>query len=179
MLSINDIVIWANEKLLPLMPGLKTYGIAKSATKGETFMPYVDEKYIGIDDTHPAQLYHKQLTISSTSVPSSGYGDNEQDLQNTYGMAMVVFFDEKKQGFNADSLYTYIQASITGRLKATEAKSIRVSVTSVNLNDPQIWAQEYGTNQYKLFGTQRLIQVNYSVVMVYNKECITIPQCKN
>lgn len=179
MLSVSNIINWANEKLLPLMPGLKTYGIAKSAVKGDTFMPYADEKYIGIDDTFASQIYHKQLSISSASVPRSGFGDNDEDLQNTYGMAMIVFFDEKKQGFNADSLYTYIQASITGRLKSEGMRSVRVAVTSVNLNDGAVWAQEYGTNQYKLFGTQRLIQINYTIIMVFDKNCIAIPNCKN
>ena len=177
MLSINDITGWVNGKVGKFMPDLKTYGIAKAAVKGDNIAPYVDEKYIGIDDTFKAQAYHKQLTISSTNVPSSGYGDNEQSLQNTFGMALIIYFNEEKCGFSADKLYTFIQSAITGRLKSEGFKSVRIGVSSAILNDAQVWAQEYGATQYKLAGPQRLIQVNYTIVMVYDKECISIPQC--
>lgn len=177
MLSILDITGWVNGKLCKIMPGIKTYGIAKAAVKGDGIAPYTEEKYIGIDDVFKAQAYHKQLTISSATVPSSGYGDNEQSLQSTYSMALVVFFNEEKCGFSADKLYTFIQSAITGRLKSEGYKSVRISVSSAILNDAQVWAQEYGATQYKLAGPQRLIQVNYTIVMVYNPECITIPKC--
>lgn len=177
MLSILDITGWVNEKVCKIMPGVKTYGIAKAAVKGDSIAPYTDENYIGIDDTFKSQAYHKQLTISSANVQSSGYGDTEQSLQNTYGMALVVYFNEEKCGFSADKLYTFIQSEITGRLKSEGFKSVRVSVSSAILNDAQVWAQEYGATQYKLAGPQRLIQVNYTIVMVYNPECIAIPQC--
>lgn len=177
MLSINDITGWVNKKITAFMPGIKTYGIAKAAVKGDGIAPYAEEKYIGIDDTFKAQVYHKQLTISSTSVANSGYGDNEQSLQNTFNMALIVFFNEEKSGFTADKLYTFIQSAITGRLKSAGFKSVRISVSSAILNDPLVWAQEYGATQYKLAGPQRLIQVNYTIVMVYDKQCISIPQC--
>lgn len=179
MLSIIDIVDWSNEKIAPLIAGLKTYGIAKTAIKDTGLMPYIDEKYIGVDDTYEAQIYHKQLTINSTTIARSGYGDSDADLQNTYGMAMFVYFNEKKCGIRADELYTYIQSVITGVLKADGYKSIRVNVLNAILNDSQVWSQEYGKTPYRLAGPQRLVQINYTIVMVFEKSCITIPQCKN
>ena len=176
MLSILDITGWVNGKLCKFIPDIKTYGIAKAAVKGDGIAPYIDEKYIGVDDTFKAQAYHKQLAIASTNIPSSGYGDNEQSLQNTFSMALIIYFNEEKCG-SADKLYTFIQSEITGRLKSAGFKSVRVGVQSAILNDAQVWAQEYGATQYKLAGPQRLIQVNYTIVMVYDKECITIPQC--
>jgi hypothetical protein len=183
MLSVNDITTWSNDKVAPLIPGMKTYGIAKAAVKGDNIAPYIDGKhleiYAGIDDTYSAQMYHKQLSISSTTVSRSGYGDNEQSLQNTYQMALIVFYNEKNTGIPADQLYTFIQSIITGVLKAEGYKSVRVGVSSAILNDGQVWAQEYGQTPFKLSGPQRLIQINYSIVMVFDKHCITIPNCKN
>lgn len=178
MLSINDITKWANDKICQLLPDAKFYGIAKTARKDDNIMPYIDEKYIGIDDTFSGQLYHKLLNIASANVPASGYGDQDQNLQNTYGMAMIVYFSEGKCGA-ADRLYTFIQSAITGRLKSDGYRSIRVNVTSAVLNDAQVWAQEYGQSPFKLSGEQRLIQVNYNIVMVYDKQCISLPNCKN
>jgi len=179
MLSIVDIATWSNDKISPLIPGIKTYGVAKTAAKETGLMPYIDDKYIGIDDTYSAQLYHKQISIGSTVVARSGYGDSASDLQNTYNMAMFVYFNENKCGIKADELYTYIQSIITGVLKAEGYKLIRVNVLNAILNDQQVWAQEYGQAPYRLAGSQRLIQINYNIVAVFEPNCITIPNCKN
>lgn len=179
MLSINDITDWANEAICPIIPGLKTYGIAKTATRDDKTLPYTGEQYIGIDDTYEAQIYHKQLTISSTNVAGSAYGDNLSFLQNVYGMAMVVYYNEKKCGFTADKIYTFIQSAITGILKSEGYRLLRINVLNANLNDAQVWAQEYGNSPFKLFGPQRLIQINYSITAVFDKNCISIPNCKN
>ncbi len=142
-------------------------------------MPFIDDKYIGIDDTYEAQIYHKQLTVNSTTVRGSAYGDSEANLQNTYGMALIVFFNEKKCGIKADELYTYIQSIITGVLKTEGYKSLRINVLNAILNDGQVWTQEYGQTPFRLAGPQRLIQINYNIVAVFETNCITIPNCKN
>jgi len=179
MLSINDISLWVNERLSGLIPGIKSYGIAKSAIKGESFAPYIDDNYVGLDDTYPAQSYHKELSVSSQSVNGRAYGDNEFLLQNTYTMSLIVFFNENKIGFKADQLYIFIQSLITGVLKAEGYKTIRVNVTNAILNDGQVWASEYGNTAYKLSGSQRLMQINYNAVILFDKKCIEIPNCKN
>lgn len=179
MLLVSDIVDFINGKVSEMVLGVKLYGIAKTAAKDDHIMPYIDEKYIGIDDTYPSMLYHKQLSVASTTVPRTGYGNGDLNLQNTHQMAMVIYINEKKTGIIADQLYTFIQSAVTGVLKAESYKSIRVSVSSAILNDAQVWAQEYGQSPYKLSGPQRLIQINYSIVMVFDQNCITLPNCKN
>lgn len=180
MLSVNDVVKWVNERVAPLIPGLKSYGMAKSADLGEgKIKPYVAPGvYAGVDDVFKAQVYHKQNSIASTTVPRSGYGDDPANIQNTSGMSMFVFFNEEKCGFSADELYTYTLASITGDLKSDGMRSARVSVSNAILNDVQVWAQEYGTTPFKLKDSQRLIQINYSIVLVFDQNCIKIPNCK-
>lgn len=179
MLLLNDITQFINGKVSEIVPGAKVYGVAKMAVKDGQIMPYIDEKYIGIDDTYTAMSYHKQLTVASTTVPRTGYGDGDLSLQNTYQMAMVIYLNENKTGFVPDQLYTFIQSAITGVLKAESYKSIRVGVSSAILNDAQVWAQEYGQSPYKLSGPQRLMQINYSIVIVFDQNCITLPNCKN
>lgn len=176
MLSTNDIAHKLNGLICPIIKGLQSYGVGKSATRDDKLMPYVDEKYIGIDDTFPAWSYHKELTVSSVYVP--GFG-RDQDLQNTYQMALIIYFNEKNCELTADTLYTSIQASITVVLKSKGYRSIRVNVLNAVLNDAQVWRQEYGNAPYKLSGAQRLIQINYSIVIVFDKNCIAIPNCKN
>lgn len=178
MLSTNDIADWINGKVCKIIPGLKYYGVGKTAINSDgKQQSYINGQYIGIDDTYSAMLYHKDQSVASTTVPGSGYGNDERSLQNTYTMAMIVYFNEKKCGVMADTLYTFIQSTITGVLKAQGYKSIRVNVQSAILNDAQVWRQEYGNTPYQLSDAQRLLQINYNVVFVFDKNCIAINNC--
>jgi hypothetical protein len=174
---LHSIIDFINTQFSDLVTGSKVYGIAKTALKDEKLLPYLVEegKYVGVDDTYPMMVYHKEQSLSSANVARSGYGDNLSDLSNTYGMSLIVFFDEKKTGVKADELYTLIQARITGILKLEGYKSIRVGVSNAILNDGQVWRQEYGDAPFKLFASQRLIQIGYSVVMTLDKNCF--PKC--
>lgn len=173
----QSILNWINNELCDLIPGAEVYGIARTALKDERMMPYcpADDKYIGIDDTFPFQAYHKELSLSTANVPRSGFGDNISDLANTYGMALIIFFDEKKLGVKTDELYTLIQSRITGILKIEGYKQIRIGVTNAILNDGQVWAQEYGQTVFRLSASQRLIQIGYSVTLTLDKNCF--PKC--
>lgn len=174
MQLITDFI---NGQILDLVAGARVYGIAKTAQKDGKILPYVTDQgiYVGTDDTYALVAYHKEQTLSSANVPRSGYGDNLSDLINTYGMSMIVFFDEKKTGVKADELYTLIQARVTGILKTDGYKAVRIGVSNAILNDGQVWRQEYGDAPFKLFASQRLIQIGYSVQMTLDKNCF--PKC--
>lgn len=176
---LHSIVDFINEKIKGLVPG-KLYGIARTASKDDRIMPVTEAgDWVGVDDTHPCIVYHKHLSIQSANVAKSGYGDNVSDLQNTHAMTMVIFLDEKKTGVKASELYTLIQSQVTGILKTEGYKSIRTSVLNAILNDGQVWSQEYGNTPLRLTASQRLFQIGYSVIMTLDKNCITIPKCKN
>jgi len=177
MLSTSDIVKWINERLAPVIKGGRFFGIAKIATRGTSTEPYIDEKFIGVDDTYPATIYHRLTGLSTTTNAGTGYGDSDAFLQNTYQLSLFVYFNEKKCGLTTEKLYTLTQATITGILKSNGYRSLRVSVQSAVLNDTQVWRQEYGDAPYKLSDQQRLVQINYSIIAVFDPKCITIPQC--
>ena len=180
MLSVSDITQYLNERIASVIPNAKTYGIAKQAAIGDKTMPYCDGAYIGVDDTYPMQAYHKQLSIASVPVVArSGYGDSEGYMQNTYGMAIIIYFDEKKLQIAVDELYTFIQSQISGIIKAEGFKSIRIAVNNAILNDEQVWRQEYGNVKFPLSGSQRLIQIGYSVQATLDKKCVVIKVCNN
>lgn len=174
---LQSIVKWINGELCELVPGAKVYGIAKTANVDGIIKPYVpdEQKSISPDDTYPFQSYHKEQSLSSANINRSGYGDTLNDLANTYGMSLIIFFDENKTGVKTDELYTLIQARITGILKIEGYKSIRVGVNNAILNDGQVWRQEYGDTPFKLFASQRLIQIGYSVLVTLDKNCF--PKC--
>lgn len=176
---LQSVINWLNEQLCELIPGGKTHGIAKTAVNDKGIIkPFTGKDWIdyaGVDDTYPFISYHKEQTLQSTNVPRSGFGDNLSDLANTYGMSLIIFFDEKKVGVKTDELYTLIQARVTGILKIEGYKSIRIGVLNAILNDGAVWRQEYGDVAFRLSASQRLIQIGYSVVVTLDKNCF--PKC--
>lgn len=174
---LQSIINWINKQLCELVPKGQVFAIAKTANVDGIIKPYVleTEKGIMVDDTHPFISYHKEQTLQSANVPRTGYGDNLSDLANTYGMSLIIFFDEKKLGVKTDELYALIQARVTGILKIEGYKSVRIGVLNAILNDGQVWRQEYGDAIFRLSASQRLIQIGYSVVVTLDKNCF--PKC--
>lgn len=165
---------WINQKICEVMPGIKTYGIARPALRDGNVLPVVGDIYVGVDDVNKAQLYHKQISIASQLVPRSGYGDVVNVIDNTYTMAMVIYFNEDKCGLTAEELYVNLQVILSDYPDAD------ITITSAILNDAQVWASEYGGREtFRLPINQRLIQIGYTVVATVDKRCIKINKCKN
>jgi hypothetical protein len=175
ILTIKEIVSWINTQLAPLVPGTQFYGIAKPAIRDEKLMPVEGEKYIGLNDAFPMQVYHKEFGLSSTEMQGSGYGDNVKNIMNSHAMAMIIYYNTAKARAGTDQLYMLVQKKISGILKSPGIKYARIIVTSAILEDARVYQQEYGVGPVRLKATQRLIQVNYTVQIVFDKNCT--PAC--
>ena len=179
VLTIKEVTGWINDRLKGLVPGIKVYGVAKPALKDGILMPVEGEKYIGLDDTFPMQVYHKELGLTSSETVGSGYGDNIKNIINSHSMAMVIYYNTAKTRAGTDQLYMLIQKRISGVLKSPGIKYARIIVTSAILEDARVFVQEYGAAKLRLKATQRLIQVNYTVSIVFDKNCTPacLPAC--
>lgn len=176
MRSINDIVLLLNDSLEELfsstcLSGSALYGIAESVKRNTDTLPELDEKYVGIDDVHPAIIYHRLNDMRSGVKPNTGYGRSVGDFSNVYGLSMVVFLDRKKTGLYSDELLLLIQANFPERLVLSPYKMILVSFGSVLLNSSQAYQQEYTSDTYRLKANQYLFKINYTVEAVFAKDC--------
>lgn len=178
-LSIKEIVTWINGRLSSLVPGSKFYGIAKTALKDEKILPIEGDKYIGLDDTYPMMAYHKELGLASSDAPGNGFGDNIKDIINSHSMAMIIYYNSEKTRVNTDQLYMIMQKRVSGVLKSPGIKYARIIFNSAILEDARVYIQEYGAGPVRLKPAQRLFQVNYTVQIVFDKNCIgaCLPQC--
>jgi len=97
---------WINQQLCNLVPGAKVYGVARPAKRGTEILPvtFENEKefYVGIDGKETLQVYHKEISTSTTQETIGTYGDDIFNEVNTYQMAMIIFFDEKRLRIDAD-----------------------------------------------------------------------------
>lgn len=180
MRSIRDIVCFINTHIASLLPGIKTYGIAKLTKRGTETMPAEGETYIGIDDVYKTQVYHKinGLTISRQTT---GFGDSVKKLY-TYQMSMILFLNRVK--FEAEDIVPLFDANIPQQIKTDYTQRVTINFLSAILNDEQVYTQEYkNSSTYRLGPDQRLIQVNYSLEALYKPGCFDVcPEelnCKN
>jgi hypothetical protein len=176
MRSIHDIVLLLNDSLTGLfsskrLSGSALYGIAEAVKRNTETLPELDEKYVGIDDIHPAIIYHKLNAMTSSIKPATGYGRGVGDHANTYSISAVVFLDRGKTGLYPDELLLMIQANFPEQIRLDPYKSIRVAFGSVVLNSSQVYQQEYTSDTYRLKANQYLFKINYTVEAVFSKNC--------
>lgn len=179
ILTIKEIVTRINGRLTVLVPGTKAYGVAKTALKDDKILPVEGDKYIGLDDTYPMQIYHKEVGLTSGETTGSGYGDNIKNIINSHSMAMIIYYNSAKTRVGTDQLYMLVQKKISGILKSPGIKYARIIVNSAILEDARVYVQEYGAGKVRLKPSQRLIQVNYTVQIVFDKNCVPacLPAC--
>lgn len=180
MRSILDIVRLINKHLDNLLPGLKTYGIAQLVPRDTETLPAEGEKYIGLDDIHSAQVYHKINGMTITRQ-ARGFGDKVDQLY-TYQMSMIVFL--AKPFIRPEDLVPLLQNALPQQFKTDYTKRVSINFLSAILNDQQVFAQEYkNTSAYRLDLNQHLFQVNYSLEVLYKPGCFDVcPEelnCKN
>jgi hypothetical protein len=181
--QIRDIVSMINQKLCDLIPGWQLYGIAQTVAKdANVTMPAENETYIGIDDTFPAQVYHKINGIQIVKL-SSGYGDS-QNLVYNYQMAMIIFLNRNRIDIRPEDLVIMIQGTLPQRMQMKGIVNMNINFNSVNMNDQQVFTQEYkDASIYKIGLNQNLFQINYNLEITYKPSCFEVcpPKdvCKN
>ena len=171
MKSIRDIISSLNETI-ELPKGSEVYGVAELVSQGESTLPEIDGKFVGIDDIYPVRIYHRILSMTSKIDPKGGYGNSSGDVVNTYSIAMVVFLQHQRSGKYPDQLILQIQANMPDILKIVPYKNIKVVFTGAVLDSQANWVQEYrsGTD-YRLQSDQFLFKINYSIETTFSKGC--------
>ena len=173
---IIDHINQSIKKLFDNYPGSKYYGLAQSVLRGTELLPctvdkYGEGKYIGIDTTIPIQLYHKQISLTTTIRPSSGYGDDLGDYQNVYNNTMVVYLNRTKTNLLPDEFYLYVQANFLETIDIPDFFSVIIRPTSVILNRDVVLSSEYGPSAPRLGAEHHFFAINYTIESVFNKNC--------
>lgn len=173
LLTVNDIVQHINSIICDVIEGWQLYGIAQIVTRDTTTMPAEGERYIGIDDNYPAQLYHKINGIT-IAKQAAGYGD-AVNLLYTYNLAMIIFLNQTRARVRPEDLVIMLQGTLPQKIKVDGAAYCNFNFVSVNLNDEQVFAQEYkDASAYKLGLNQHLFQINYNLEVLYKAGCFAV-----
>lgn len=161
-------------------PGVKFYGMTQSLKKQDeegnisVYPAVVDDEgegdWVGVDDTAPMIIYHKNLNVSLKTV--LGYGE-ENNPVSLYGNQMIVFFDRSKINIPADEIHLFVMARTSERFKMRDFKSVRIIFQSVNLNSQLIYQAEYQTSE-PLAPQFAMVAINYQVESIFIKNCFPV-----
>jgi hypothetical protein len=171
-----------NDRLSGMISGIKLYGVAQSMERNsgtvvETLPAVIDKSgeavYVGLDDVHPAILYHKNTAInfSRGTGNSAGYGDQNGYVIAAYTMAMYLYLDHKRTNLLPDEAVLYIRANFADLLKMEPYQRITPNITSVILNSAAVLRTEYVGSDFLIPPGRSLTQINYTIESVYKNDC--------
>lgn len=167
-MKLSQAVDAINDSIGKAFPGSKMDGIATIRKSGQKRFPEINERIVGIDDTHAMTAYHRELTLAVSQQPN-GYGNNER-IVHTYGMALFLFFDSKRMAKKEDVIFI-IQSAMPQRID----HKTKIVINNAILSDEQVFSQEYTGSDFRLGFQQHFIQFNYQIQMVLDKNCL--PKC--
>lgn len=175
--SIRNIIQLLNTALEGIFPQGKLYGVATLVDREGIGQPVVDERAVSFDDGYGFQMYHRLGNISITYGP--GYGD-KRTVINTFSVSAYVFNNEKLTNAKTDVIAMIIQSV----LQTINISTVQVLPTQIILNSQQIFATEYKGVPYVLNEYQSLMQINYTVEVIYKGICFDLcpedfSNCKN
>jgi len=170
-----------NESFTGLLPGIKVFGLAQSIVRTvgvelELLPGVVDRngeiKNVDLDDADPVRIYHRNAGITVTRVAQrQGYGDEFNDVINTYQMAMIVYINHKRSKLFPEELFLLLQSNLPDALKSEPYKSIYIRPANVILNSQLVFAAEYSGTTFKLPPEHSLFQINYTIETTFAKKC--------
>ncbi len=171
--SIRNIIAELNNSLDGIFKGSKFYGVATIVEREGRSQPVVDSQPVAFDDSYGLQMYHRLGNVVISYQP--GYGDNDKTT-NTYSVSAVVFNNEQTTKLKTDELATIIQSLL--------AASSVITPVSIILDSRVIFATEYRGVTYSLNEYQSLMQINYTVDLIFKSNCFDIcpadfSNCKN
>lgn len=172
MRSIHDIVDLINTQLV-LPEHSKTHGIGQTVLRGDDKLPAIvkqngEAEYVGIDDRFSVRVYHKLNSVNIRRT--AGYGTSIP-IVNSYSLSMIIFSNRKLSKLFSDELLTLIQSQVPDSLGLKPYAQIVIALNSANLNDLQVYNQEYATKDYRLGPQNNLFQLNYTVEASFTKGC--------
>lgn len=164
------------------------FGIAMTAPRkfadgAAGFMPIVfedsfdDGRYVGIDDTYSANIYHKNNGFVITPTQLS-VGDKDSIVKKGISMSMIVFSKLERARMTPEELFDQIDNSFPDKI-STDMKadlkglhSVAIRITGVNFNTIQILSSEYKLEKMAIAPSDIFFQVNYIIECTYKKGCI-------
>lgn len=160
----------------------------KSDGEGVEVLPsYVNNegeaKYVGPDDDYSLIIYHRVNSITVGKAANiRPFGDDRPADANVARMSLVVFGRRDVLQLSSDALAILLQAAMPDAASDALRKELQfvaanINVSDINLNDLQVFREEYQGIEFFLKPEQFLFKVNYTVESAFLKGCFKKCTC--
>lgn len=158
--------------------------IAKDVTRPkesgglETFPGSVDvdgkERYYGFDDNYPMVVYHKPQSIS--------FQKEKFDNLGKFSMKMVIQSTQAKVKMTGEQLQGLFTANFPNQIDRALYQNINIgsmkaTLERANLNQRQVWGEEFQNIEYKLGVEHILFSINYTIETRFKNGCLSVCDC--
>jgi len=191
---LKKIVAFINDHLPDVLPSanVKIVGIAQqlprlNGEKIELLPSFVDDngegQYVGPDDDFDVIIYHRVngINVGKGNIKDS-FGDANLYDTNVARMSMVVFGKRDLLKMSNDDLAIYLQAAMPEAatkemLKQMSFRAANINAKDINLNDMQVFMEEFQNMQFFLKPDQFLFKLNYTIESAFLKKCFKKCEC--
>lgn len=130
--------------------------------------------YAGIDDIQSLTIYHKTNAASLAFSARGGFGDARQS-EDTIACNLIAAWDTRKIKLQAVDMLLLLRSRIPQGIRGIpEIKDAIITPNGAILNTKQVFDSEYsiGSSGYLLPLYINFIQINYTILLRYDQECI-------
>lgn len=158
--------------------GLATRVYRQSSDENIDYLPGIvnaqgEAVYAGIDDVKSLMIYHKTNSAGLSFVARSGYGDGIFN-SDTISCSIIATWDTRKIPLQHADMLLILRSRLPQQIvNFADIKKIDIQATGAILNSKQVFDAEYSFDKNYLLPIYiNLIQINYSLILKYDQQCI-------
>lgn len=189
MAYLKKIVKYINDGIKGCLPECKSLVVdiaeqmVRPAADGklEIFPSYVNENgegvYVGPDDDYDVIIYHRINSIQTgRGRVQESFGDDNLKDTHVVRIGMVVFGMRDSLKLSNDEMAVLLHANFPDAvtkemLKELSFSASNINVKDINLNDMQVFMEEFQNVQFFLKPEQFLLKMNYTIESAFLKRC--------
>lgn len=179
--------LWGNVRFANgLIAGLAHKCIGSEQSNADKVFPVIYQNgepfNIGLDDTYPIIVYHRQASPARYERTTSQFGDGDNTVRRVISMRMVVFGKRSVLDLTPENLETMIiLASPTNAepsdLVGTSIDNLSLEITGSDMDAQTVFGEEYSGIEYPISPDEFLFKIEYNLGMEFRKDCIDPCDC--
>lgn len=187
MNRLQDIVSFIDTGLEAHYFDIKFSGLCEHELKDGKTIPvfykgYGDSEFVGFNDAHGLNIYHRLISNSQVDDMEDGFGNAPLNIES-FNMVLVAFGSQRNiidsnNNINykvADEIKELIISRLTkAQLTIIEGLSSVINPTGANHDKKSVWVEELPEAEIKIKPETLLFSINYTIQLKFIGSCKTI-----
>jgi len=185
---IDEVVKVLNSNLLYVgnITDYNAFGIAEKVNRGEQVMLFQKKSNqvqngISIDDSKRVTIFHLLRNLKSSTDSERGSGSSPRMIED-YELSLYLYYSNQENSVVSKELLEIAKLAFPTTLtksnkEALKLKTIEFEVTDSMFEKHEIFDSVFNKQKNNLSDNSILVQLNYRVVMEFDRNCIPYLPC--